>query len=149
MLVHTLAHIQADQRGSSGSLGNDTDPNFIAHFVKGMKLVTQSLFMKGQQVEKLRLIRPSGNQGTSQQASSRADAEDEYYKTASLQERMERYRAFRNRPELLNFVSSIDDGSSSLDGSGTGRSSLPDLGARLEQQISILQKDVDNAARIP
>ena len=62
-------------------MGNDTDPNFIAHFVKGMKLVTQSLFMKGQQVEKLRLIRPPGNQGTSQQASS-ADAEDEYYKTA-------------------------------------------------------------------
>jgi hypothetical protein len=156
MLVHTLAHIQADPRGQSGSMGNDSDPKFIAQFVKGMKLVTQTLFMTSQQVEKLRLIRPSGDQGNRQTSrgpggsASRRALEDEYYKTASLQERMERYRAFRNRPELLNFVSNID-GSPSNTGSGddgiSGTSDLSNLGARLEKQITSLQKDVDVAAR--
>jgi hypothetical protein len=153
MLVHTLAHIQADPRGSSGSMGNDADPKFISQFVKGMKLVTQSLFMTSQQVEKLRLIRPSGDQGKNQKSqssggSARAAAEDEYYKTASLQERMERYRAFRNRPELLSFVSNIDGSQSSVDDDASGGSNvLSNLGARLDQQISSLQKDVDASAR--
>ena len=128
-------------------MGNDTDPNFIAHFVKGMKLVTQSLFMKGQQVEKLRLI-------------ARLEIKEQASKLVPVQmQRMNITRQLPCRsewkgterleidPSFSIFCFSIDDGSSSLDGSGTGRSSLPDLGARLEQQISILQKDVDNAAR--
>ena len=144
MLVHTLSHIQADPQGMTGSMGDDTDPKFVAQFVKSIKLVTQSLFMSSQQVEKLRLIRPGSNMTTS--ASSSA-AEDEYFKTASIQERMQRYRAFRNRPDLLNFVASIDG---DADGSGaallSSRSEASDLGSRLDQQISILEREVNKVS---
>lgn len=84
-----------------------------------MKLVTQSLFMSSQQVEKLRSIRPGGNNNGAPQRGNKA-AEEEYYKTASLEERMSRYRAFRNRPELLQFVSTVDnDGSAATTATST------------------------------
>ncbi len=148
LLVHTLAHIQADPRGSSDSMGNDADPRFIQQFVKGMKLVTQSLFMSNQQVEKLRLIRPGGaNAAPSVDPATKQAAEDEYYKTASLHERMNRYRAFRNRPELLSFVSNVEGAGTSGDTGDAGGSSEADLGKRLENQLHDLQRQVDVAER--
>merc|ERR1712166_1573666 len=124
LLVHTLAHISADP--------------------KGMKLVTQSLFMSSQQVEKLRSIRPGGNNNGAPQRGNKA-AEEEYYKTASLEERMSRYRAFRNRPELLQFVSTVDnDGSSSSNNSNSNNNSNDDLATRLAKQINEMEKNMNS-----
>ena len=155
LMVHTLAHISADPRGTMNSMGNDTDPKFVQEFNKGMKMVTQSLFMSSQQVEKLRLIRPNNSGSSSSSSSSSSSnhpnnkkAEEEYYKTASLEERMSRYRAFRNRPELLSFVSSVDgEDEGGSNGSNMNGSSIDGLSARLSSQITDMEQKINGLDR--
>ena len=119
----------------------------VNEFVKGMKLVTQSLFMSSQQVEKLRLSR--GRSNSEAGPANNQAAQDEYYKTASMEERMSRYRAFRNRPELLTFVKNVDgdDGDDGGGGGGGGGGGIEDLSARLESQIQEMEQQLGGIDR--
>jgi hypothetical protein len=118
----------------------------VNEFVKGMKLVTQSLFMSSQQVEKLRLSR--GRSNSEAGPANNQAAQDEYYKTASMEERMSRYRAFRNRPELLTFVKNVDgDDGDDGGGGGGGGGGIEDLSARLESQIQEMEQQLGGIDR--
>jgi hypothetical protein len=117
----------------------------VNEFVKGMKLVTQSLFMSSQQVEKLRLSR--GRSNSEAGPANNQAAQDEYYKTASMEERMSRYRAFRNRPELLTFVKNVDGDDGDDGGGGGGGGGIEDLSARLESQIQEMEQQLGGIDR--
>ena len=61
---------------------------------------------------------------------------------------MSRYRAFRNRPELLSFVSSVDgEDEGGSNGSNMNGSSIDGLSARLSSQITDMEQKINGLDR--
>ena len=60
---------------------------------------------------------------------------------------MSRYRAFRNRPELLTFVKNVDGDDGDDGGGGGGGGGIEDLSARLESQIQEMEQQLGGIDR--
>jgi hypothetical protein len=110
LLVHALAHIKANP----ADLGNDLDPKFMKEFYVSLKLLGMSLFQSSRQVEDLRnSVQADGDSSSQGRKRSTRDLlrrQDDFFSHAALHERVARYKAFENNPDVAHFLHSLEGG---------------------------------------